>query len=75
MIDIRRHHVGMVFQHFGLLPHQTVLGNVAFPLKVQGPLNLEGERHIAKYRLMRQQSKMLEDHADVMPANVDHLVL
>ncbi len=36
MIDIRRHRVGMVFQHFGLLPHQTVLGNVAFPLKVQG---------------------------------------
>jgi glycine betaine/proline transport system ATP-binding protein len=36
LIEIRRHKMGMVFQHFALLPHQTVLGNVAFPLAIQG---------------------------------------
>lgn len=33
--DLRRHKVSMVFQHFGLLPHRTVLDNVAFGLEVQ----------------------------------------
>ena len=36
LIHIRRHKMGMVFQHFALLPHRTVLKNIAFPLEVQG---------------------------------------
>lgn len=36
LIDIWRHKMGMVFQHFALLPHLTVQGNVAFPLEIQG---------------------------------------
>jgi glycine betaine/proline transport system ATP-binding protein len=34
--DMRRHSVSMVFQHFGLLAHRTVIENVAFGLEIQG---------------------------------------
>jgi glycine betaine/proline transport system ATP-binding protein len=34
--EIRRHQMGMVFQHFALLPHLSILHNVAFPLEIQG---------------------------------------
>jgi len=34
--EIRRHQVSMVFQHFALLPHRTVIDNVAYGLEIQG---------------------------------------
>jgi len=33
---LRRSSVSMVFQHFALLPHRTVLDNAAYPLEIQG---------------------------------------
>jgi glycine betaine/proline transport system ATP-binding protein len=50
LMQIRRHKMGMVFQHFGLLPHLTVIENVAFPLKIQGVP--EKERHEAAARIV-----------------------
>ncbi|MDQ0992600.1 glycine betaine/L-proline ABC transporter ATP-binding protein [Streptomyces sp. V3I7] len=34
--ELRRHRASMVFQHFGLLPHRSVLDNVAYGLEIQG---------------------------------------
>jgi glycine betaine/proline transport system ATP-binding protein len=36
LLDVRRHQVSMVFQHFGLLPHRTLIDNVAFGLEIRG---------------------------------------
>ncbi|PKM56241.1 MAG: proline/glycine betaine ABC transporter ATP-binding protein [Firmicutes bacterium HGW-Firmicutes-5] len=36
LLDMRRNKVAMVFQHFGLLSHRTVLKNVEYGLEVQG---------------------------------------
>jgi len=48
MIEIRRHQMGMVFQHFALLPHMSVLDNVAFPLEVQGVTRRERQERAEK---------------------------
>ena len=47
LMEIRRHKMGMVFQHFGLLPQRTVLENIAFPLEIQG---VDQETRIKKAR-------------------------
>jgi glycine betaine/proline transport system ATP-binding protein len=46
--DVRKKSVSMVFQHFALLPHRTVLDNAAYGLEVQGvPLEERRERALA----------------------------
>jgi len=41
--QFRRHKMSMVFQHFGLMPHRTVIDNVAYGLSVQGVGKAERE--------------------------------
>jgi len=36
LIELRRSKMGMVFQSFALLPHKSVLENIAFPLQIKG---------------------------------------
>jgi len=63
MIQIRRHKMGMVFQHFALMPHLTVLGNVAFPLEVQGV-----DRHAREKRAREVIALVgLEDRENYFP--------
>jgi len=45
--DVRRKSVSMVFQHFALLPHRTVIDNVAYGLEIQG---MGREARLAKAR-------------------------
>ena len=36
LIDLRRNKMSMVFQHFGLFPHRTVLDNIGYGLEIRG---------------------------------------
>ena len=44
--EIRRHKMGMVFQHFGNFPHKRVLDNVVYGLQIQG-MEREARNHRA----------------------------
>lgn len=49
--EFRNSKIGMVFQNFALLPHRSVLDNVAMPLDI---------RRISKHERMRQAAKILD---------------
>jgi glycine betaine/proline transport system ATP-binding protein len=50
-MDFRNRKIGMVFQNFALLPHRSVLDNVAMPLEI---------RNINKNERMRRAANMLK---------------
>lgn len=51
LMDFRNKKIGMVFQNFALMPHRSVLDNVAMPLEI---------RHVNKNDRIAQASKILE---------------
>jgi len=46
--ELRRHKLSMVFQNFGLLPHRSVVDNVAFGLEVRGEKGKETKEKVAQ---------------------------
>jgi glycine betaine/proline transport system ATP-binding protein len=46
--ELRRHKLSMVFQHFGLLPHRSVMDNVAFSLEIRGEKGKEKEKKVVQ---------------------------
>lgn len=63
LIELRRSKMGMVFQSFGLLPHRTVLENVAFPLEMRGQ-----DKHTRRERALEVVKLVgLEGREDYFP--------
>ncbi len=63
LIELRRNKMGMVFQSFGLLPHRTVLDNIAFPLEMRGQ-----DKHDRRARAMEVIKLVgLEGREDYFP--------
>jgi glycine betaine/proline transport system ATP-binding protein len=72
--EVRRKKVGMVFQHFGLLPNRTVLDNIAFGLEIQGVSAQERKRKaeetLPEVGLEGQGSKLITELSGGMKQRV-----
>lgn len=66
-IDKMRQHIGMVFQHFNLFPHKTILDNVTLaPIS----LNLMSKEDAEKKGMELLKRMGLEDKATVYPSSL-----
>jgi len=66
-IDLHRQKMGMVFQHFNLFPHMTVLGNMTVaPMKLLGKSKAEAEEQAMA--LLKRVG--LDDRAKAFPAQL-----
>lgn len=63
--DLRKHKVAMVFQHFGIITHRTVLENVTYGLEIKGLPKEEREaialRHIELVGLSGYEQQMPDE--------------
>ncbi|GAA5034516.1 glycine betaine/L-proline ABC transporter ATP-binding protein [Microbacterium fluvii] len=64
--EIRRESISMVFQHFALLPHRTVLDNAAYALEIQGVGRTERRRRALEIL----ERVGLGDRAEAMPSEL-----
>ncbi|EFM38630.1 ABC transporter, ATP-binding protein [[Eubacterium] yurii subsp. margaretiae ATCC 43715] len=66
-IDKMRQHIGMVFQHFNLFPHKTILDNITLaPIS----LNLMSKEEAEKKGMELLKRMGLEDKASVYPSSL-----
>ena len=66
-IDKMRQHIGMVFQHFNLFPHKTILDNITLaPIS----LNLMSKEDAEKKGMELLKRMGLEDKATVYPSSL-----
>ena len=65
-LRIARQKIGMIFQNYQLLSQQTVLENIALPMKIQG--KSAQEIQLMQEQLQKEYESMLKAHQDEVTA-------